>query len=60
MSLTRRMIFACEGDWRALSAVWGGKGHPGAQVLRAEGLSGFGLDGGTPPLSLSDRWRYRS
>ena len=28
MSLTRRMIFACEGDWRALSAVWGGKGTP--------------------------------
>ena len=28
MSLTRRMIFACEGDWRALSAVWGGEGTP--------------------------------
>ena len=27
MSLTRRMIFACEGDWRALSAA-GGEGTP--------------------------------
>ncbi len=36
MSLTRRMIFACEGDWRALSAA-GGDGHPGAKVLRTEG-----------------------
>ena len=59
MSLTRRMIFACEGDWRALSAV-GGAGHPGAKVLRTEGLSGLVLDRGTPSLSVSDRWRYRS
>ena len=28
MSFTRGMKFACEGDWRALSAVWGGEGTP--------------------------------
>ena len=49
MSLTRRMIFACEGDWRALSAA-GGDGHPGAKVLRTEGLSGLVLDKGTAML----------
>ena len=59
MWLTRRVIIACEGDWRALSAA-GGKGHPGAQVLRKEGLSGLVLDRCTPPLSVSERWRYRS
>ena len=40
MSLTRRMSFACEGDWRALSAVGGGKGTPAQKSFEQKACLG--------------------
>ena len=41
MSLTREMNFACEGDWRALSAVWGGMGTPAHKSFEPKACLGL-------------------
>ena len=60
MSLTREMNFACEGDWRALSAVWGGMGTPAHKSFELKACLGLAWTEAHPRCHRAAERGYRS